>query len=337
MSFFAVDRRSWAKVCGLGSMNAAVAYLVMARGALKDHRTTSWSTNVIEKRTGIARPRAKAAIHSMIAGNLARRDKGGKRPRYRLLLEDKPEWIWLPNAIVDGAAKETPPVELVRQTADIGALRLFIDLYFGQALQFQGGVHWRIIRRTYKREKVGEHGEYIIWGFSEIGTEAWPQLVAKPFLTGKIEIIEENGMKKQRDSGIKLFWDSLNAVDNLGLFKVGHLINSDADEGEVIHPYAMSYGETGECDIARSAHDAAMAMMTDWQRAKYADRLLVPVKKHIANVQLVGLLRMTYLAQTAATRAWFNETRWQEIADGYRNIGGQKALSCQSRTTAPAL
>jgi hypothetical protein len=34
--FFAVDRRAWARACGLG-MNAAVAYLVLARGTGGDN------------------------------------------------------------------------------------------------------------------------------------------------------------------------------------------------------------------------------------------------------------------------------------------------------------
>jgi hypothetical protein len=34
--FFAIDRRAWACVCGLG-LNPAVAYLVMARGSGPDN------------------------------------------------------------------------------------------------------------------------------------------------------------------------------------------------------------------------------------------------------------------------------------------------------------
>jgi hypothetical protein len=37
--FFAVDRRAWALVCGLG-MNPAVAYLVLAHGTGGDNRTS---------------------------------------------------------------------------------------------------------------------------------------------------------------------------------------------------------------------------------------------------------------------------------------------------------
>ena len=39
--FFAVDRRTWARVCGLG-LNRAVAYLVLARGTGKSNQETAW-------------------------------------------------------------------------------------------------------------------------------------------------------------------------------------------------------------------------------------------------------------------------------------------------------
>jgi hypothetical protein len=313
-----------AKVCDLGSMNAAIAYLVMARGALKDHRTTSWSTNAIEARTAISRIRAKAAIQAL--GKLVRQDGGGKRPRYYLLPDgdNEPEWIWLPDTIIDSVAGETPPIELVRETADVWALRLLVDLYFEQSLQFDGGVHWRKIRESYTREKVGEHGAYIIWGFSREGKEMWPPIVAKAFISGI----------KTRDAALTLFWKSLTTLQDLGLVRfIGHLINSDTDEGEVIHPYAMTYGEPGECDIASAAHQAARSMLTEWQRAKSRDLLLAPVKKHVADVQMVGLLRMTYRAQTSATSAWFKPQEWEKMANGYRALGGQKSLPYQTKIT----
>jgi len=63
--FFAVDRRSWARVCGLG-MNPAVAYLVIASGTLADNKTSEWSALAIEKYTGMARSRAKKAIDILL-------------------------------------------------------------------------------------------------------------------------------------------------------------------------------------------------------------------------------------------------------------------------------
>src|SRR5262245_36718632 len=45
----------------------------------------------------------------------------------------EPFAVWLPNALIDGASNEVPPVELIRQTRSLPALSLLIELY---AVQF---------------------------------------------------------------------------------------------------------------------------------------------------------------------------------------------------------
>jgi hypothetical protein len=74
--------------------------------------------------------------------------KGGTHPRYeiqawqepRKKTPSPPEWIFLPNTFVTGAADETQPLELLRQTQDPMALRLAVDLYYAQNLAEDGGV-----------------------------------------------------------------------------------------------------------------------------------------------------------------------------------------------------
>jgi hypothetical protein len=83
-NFFAVDRRAWHHVCGLGGINPAIAYLVMARGTGGDNRTTSWSVNATEKHTPIARSRAKAAVGCLVEAGAVTKTSGGDRPRYYL-------------------------------------------------------------------------------------------------------------------------------------------------------------------------------------------------------------------------------------------------------------
>ena len=198
--FFAIDRRAWALVCGAADelglgMNAAVAYLALARGTGRDNRTTTWSVNAIEERF-LSRGRAQKAIDDLkTAGVVRQTGFGGKATRYELVpaheipgaegcrepltgeerfllnrlhlapgdrltvpragtaatwgttqplavaqslvakeyarevapeafevvpydaeAEAEPDWIWLPNELVDGIAGEVaPPVELVRQ------------------------------------------------------------------------------------------------------------------------------------------------------------------------------------------------------------------------------
>ena len=82
--FFAVDRRAWHLVCNLG-MNPAIAYLVTARGTGGDNRTTKWSTNAVETRTGISRSRAQEAIRALERTGALRRDPASKPsyPKYR--------------------------------------------------------------------------------------------------------------------------------------------------------------------------------------------------------------------------------------------------------------
>jgi hypothetical protein len=218
--FFAVDYRTWARVCGL-SLNCAVAYLVLARGTGKNNRETAWSVDAIERYTGIARSRARDAIRSLLDAGVVRQIRAGSHPKYDLLswrlirgndprkplgfyeqkvfekvargeeisagkeqqmatravacgwlLNDgnrrytvapppkgEPDWIWLPNELVTGAAGETPPIELVRQVQDVMTLRLLIDLYHAQNLRDDGGIDRGIIWRRYERVKVGQQGQ----------------------------------------------------------------------------------------------------------------------------------------------------------------------------------
>ena len=104
-NFFAVDRRAWAAVCGLGSINAAVSYLVLARGTLGDMRTTAWSVKAVETYTGVPRHLAQSAIKRLLEAGLIRQTRTGTKPLYYLV-----------------APHEFPGPELVRITATESAL-----------------------------------------------------------------------------------------------------------------------------------------------------------------------------------------------------------------------
>jgi hypothetical protein len=82
--FFAVDRRAWARACGLG-LNAAVAYLVLARGTGADNRATTWSVQAIEKYTSVSRGRAHEALKALQRADLMQVLREGTRPKYRLV------------------------------------------------------------------------------------------------------------------------------------------------------------------------------------------------------------------------------------------------------------
>src|SRR5438034_10388138 len=80
-NFFAIDRRTFAKVCTLG-LNAIVVYLVQARGTARDNRRTSWSVHAVENYTAISRARAREAINSLCAAGIERVLKEGTQPQY---------------------------------------------------------------------------------------------------------------------------------------------------------------------------------------------------------------------------------------------------------------
>lgn len=79
--FFGVDRRTWARICVPGSLNEAVAYLVLACGTGRDNVTSTWSVEAIERRTGISRYRAATAIKNLQTEGFVRKTRGGTRPR----------------------------------------------------------------------------------------------------------------------------------------------------------------------------------------------------------------------------------------------------------------
>jgi hypothetical protein len=77
----------------------------------------------------------------------------------------EPLMVWLPNALIDGAADEVPPVELIRQTRSLPALRLLVELYAAQFLPNFGGVPRELLKMVFDRTRVGEQGPFVVWGF----------------------------------------------------------------------------------------------------------------------------------------------------------------------------
>ena len=404
-NFFAVDRRVWSDLCDLGKVNLAAAYLVLARGTLRDLRTVSWSVNAIEKRTGIPRLKAKAAIQALVQEGFVERRRDSTRPQYFLrtveavreqraskrdltpkqaaLLDvirahpegitppdkgapgvgwpagipaataiglfaaklvrklssgaivavEEPElaadWIWLPNSIVDGADGEMPPLERVREALSPAALRLFVNLYHAQGLSIDGGVNWREIRKNYHRQKVGERGEFDIYGFWPVeppkNVTAWPDAAfVAAHMTGRKEAIPlDDGSYRFVDMGWGDFWEAMRVLIDAGVAAfVPHLVTGDTDEGTVVHPLARDdEGEEAEREVATAAHVAALAMLRAVGKVPaYSDQVrLVPVRRHVGHVSVVGLLRLRYRANTSATAAWFERMdEWRSWAERYR-------------------
>lgn len=319
--FFAVDRRIWPRVVSLG-LNPSVAYLVLARGSGGDNRTTSWSTNAIENYTGIGRVRALEAIGALIKAELVTRLRGGSRPQYYIKADDSPDpgWIWLPNALIDGAAGERPPVERIRQSHNLGALRLLIEMYGAHDLVGEGGIPWRVpvgIRQDFARTRLGEWGQYVIWGFARGNKATWrTSSLVHPHL----------GPKGTPEETIQPFWAALDVLERAGLLQfIPHLVDADGQDGEVIHSLANPLeASLAEAAILMAAQRAGMDMLPESRHGQIKGGeidLVVPVETMLSAVQVIGIGRLRYRPKTSATAAWLEGADdWERWADQYRAL-----------------
>jgi hypothetical protein len=106
---------------------------------------------------------------------------------------------------------------------------------------------------------------------------------------------------------------------------VNHVIEADSAVGNVIHPLPSEGGEDGEREITRAAAAAAKALLTpgqlDW--ANEHGMQLLPARRHIADIQVVGLPRLKYRARTSATAAWLaNAEEWKTWTNQYLALAG---------------
>jgi DNA-binding transcriptional ArsR family regulator len=328
--FFAVDRRSWKAACDLG-INEAVSLLIIAGGTGGDQRTSSWSATAVEKYTGMHHRRATAAIDALLGAGLLTVEKRGKlrryfikpasdvpsiitsiakpatqsKDRFQAKLDEllNPEWIWLPKTLIEGAAGETPPVKMLRQSQDLVALRLFIDLYYFHDLAGSGGVEWRRgigIRKLYIRTEIAQHGIYKVWGFKPDPKADAQTFENVPFFS----------------PGIWQAWDLLIGA---GLIEfVAHLVEGDTEDAEIIHPLPWGNGESGELAISKAALDAGRLMAPFFTDTSI---MLAPVSKVRPHVQLIGIARMKYRPPTARTAEWLsNSTEWHKTAVAFEEL-----------------
>jgi hypothetical protein len=247
---------------------------------------------------------SKTAVEALKARRIIRECNGRRRGQSfeldtaAIAALTEPLMVWLPNALIDGAADEVPPVELIRQTRSLPALRLLVELYAAHFLPNFGGVPRELLKMVFERVKVGEQGPFIVWGFQRKHMLAGPDLF-RPFLTGQFTKRDDG---TQRDDGMDAsFWPAVNTLIDLGLVeRVGMLLDGDDDEAEIIHPYGMRGGEPAERELALAAHYAALPLVTVGQRdwaAQQGYGWLIPVRRHIANATLIEVYRLKYRPQ----------------------------------------
>jgi hypothetical protein len=234
---------------------------------------------------------------------------------------DKPQHVWLPNAIVDGAAGETPPLALLRQMQDVQRLQLFVMLYDNHDLPEDGGVSRKFLWQEQKLTKVGERGASTIWGFSKADrTAPFGSPLRQIFWTGKKD-------KDGNDPGQENFWPAIRGLRDCGLIEfIPHVFESGAPEAEILHPYPIDAVacEPWEHDVATAAQAAGMECLTAAQRQWAYERglHLLPVPAHMSKLAVIGIARLRYRPRTKKTAAWFAKSKegceaWEAV---YVNI-----------------
>ena len=315
--FFALDSRHWFEVLCLENITAACAYLVMARGTHADNRFSSWSAEAVRKYLGVGIRKALIAKDRLITAGLIRRDGGTvTHPRYDLrphnYEDDETSLIWLPNAIIDGVDSETPPVKLLRQGQDLGALRLFVALYDATDLPEHGGIPRALLRQKHEAVRVGQRGPFSVWGF-EIGSNmsaTFDSPLMAPFKTGKL-VTGPDG--KKRDAGWMYFWDALGVISSSGVLEfVPHVLEADTEEAEILFPHPVAdSGHACEREIGDVAQEAGEACLTEGQLegVRCNGLSLFPLPSHIVRPAVISIARLRYRPRTKATGAWFAQTQ----------------------------
>lgn len=319
-NFFAIGKTEWDRVISLG-MGAASAYLVLARYSARDNRTTTASVHAVESRTSISRGRAQQALTLLEGHRLIRRlSTKEQRPRYDLTpldrRSDRP-MIWLPNELVDGVNDIDSPLEQVRQTQNVGALRLYIDLYGSQDLPEHGGVPRNIIWQTLERTRLSTCGNYVVWGWS--AEKSWVRWSSPTTLVHQRKLtLEEQAAKVSPGTD---FFQRLDLLLTMGLVQwVPHVYESDAPDAEPVLALRWGSGDSMEERLARAAYDASHRLLEPnagaATRADHSDiTLLVPLPLQLEKVHLVGVLRLRHRPKDQRSSAWWanystNAERW---------------------------
>lgn len=380
--FFAIDYRAWQRACELG-LNTAVAYLLLARGTLRDNRTTRWSVHATEGRTGISRPKAKIAIDKLKANGLVENlESSPTRPKRLLVsghllpnlspanqaiskkaaeliakmpleasaltedekealdgpiamgmvrydgwqyqqvdqLAEEPDWIWLPNSLVDGAEDETPPVENLRQVQSVVPLRLLIDLYHVHSLTFSAGIPPTMMCLDYETEEIAHQREFRVWDVWEGDTQVSNHApFFQPFRRSA------NGNLKQAR---KDFWEAVSILRALKYLDfICHIFDGDGPDAEIIHPFQYNCDKDmteAENDLHWAAQQAAIALLPAHLRPALFENDIVPVYAHVRHVTAKGIARLRYRPKTLVTSQWMALSRkWERLTSHYSALAAK--------------
>jgi hypothetical protein len=217
--------------------------------------------------------------------------------------------IWLPNAIVEGAEGEVPPIALLRQMQDIRKLKLFVALYECQDLPTAGGVNHTLLFQKHPVSKVSERGSLTIWSFGggadHTTTTSGPTL-RDPFVAGLAP--------EPRKAAMEEFWEALRVFRVCGLITfIPHVFESNKPDAEILHAYPVTdLGcESWEREVSAAAHVAGMTCITPGQQewVTRQELYLLPLRSSLTDPSVIGIARLRYRPRTKITGAWFAISR----------------------------
>jgi hypothetical protein len=237
--------------------------------------------------------------------------------------------IWLPNTLVTGTSiGEQSPIRRLRSRGDVWALRLLIDLYHSHNLSADGGISRLVLRDDYERQRYGERGQHVVWGFSRqldhshaFRAQGHPSVDAfwedATIATGK------------HDSSKNKIWEAIGVLKQMGLITaIPHLVENSSPTSEPMHGFGiLGVGEPIEQEIAAAAIQAGIHIIGEKRlyTAETVDGVdaLVPVWDTQPDVQMVGIYRLTYRPQTRLTADWYRKMseNAQSWLDDYRHLG----------------
>jgi hypothetical protein len=273
-------------------------------------------TRVLSKKDPIlsgSDPDYQTAYSLIAKGILETTDAPPGKPRFRAV---KPDRVWLPNTLVDGFGPGDTPLFRLRQIRDKRAIPFLLDCYRLANLAEDGGLPWWMISQRSKRVKIYTHGHFTVWGFAMGSGTTHEAPLATRFVSGN---------KETRTAEFEAFWSVFRALREAGLLEyVGHIVEGLSEGSQAIHAYALpNTGEEVERAVADAAHAAGRAMITDhkyqWAREQLGEwPWLCPVRSHVNDVELVGIVRPVHRPHTRMTAAW--AANFLHQCDGHRAL-----------------
>jgi len=303
--FFAVNRLILEDAYQLG-MNPSCSLLVIAAGSGRGNDKSKWSCQAITKYTSIGRLRAKQAVNSLVENRLLTRKPGRdfRSPEYLIRRSKEDEDIWLPISFVCGAENETPPLEKLRQTGDVGTLQLMLDIYAYCNVADEGGLPWDIVCSTFHAaEKIADYGKYTVWGFNE-GTDT-----CRP---------NHPAVQPHKDS----FWERLQRLRDLQLLSRS-IVAFDGEQGAVF--FELTDVFSGESLVEVSAMALIEILPECFNDRILEKKVVIAVLKHVKKPVVRGLFVPAYRQHTKLTSAG--------LAKATSRIGGYRKVLEQLNPT----